>query len=36
MCREDNFERIAADLTGPFPKSENGNMYILVVADFFF
>lgn len=29
------FERIAADLAGPFPKSGNGNMYILVVADYF-
>lgn len=28
-------ERIAADLAGPFPKSGNGNMYILVVADYF-
>lgn len=30
------FERITADLARPFPKSENGNMYILVVADYFF
>lgn len=29
------FERITADLAGPFPKSGNGNMYILVVADYF-
>lgn len=27
-------ERIAANLAGPFPKSENGNMFI-VVADYF-
>lgn len=29
------FERIAADLAGPIPKSGNGNRYILVVADYF-
>lgn len=29
------FERIAADLAGPFPRSEDENMYILVVADYF-
>lgn len=31
----EKFERIAIDITGPFPKSENGNLYILVVADYF-
>lgn len=29
------WERIAADIAGPFPKSESGNVYILVVADYF-
>ena len=29
------FERIAMDIAGPFPKSENGYVYILVVADYF-
>lgn len=31
----DRFQRIAADIAGPFPKSENGYLYILVVADYF-
>lgn len=31
----EKFERIAIDISGPFPKSENGNLYILVVADYF-
>lgn len=31
----ETFRRIANDITGPFPKSENGNIYILVVADYF-
>lgn len=31
----ETFGRIAIDITGPFPKSENGNIYILVVADYF-
>lgn len=31
----EKFERIAIDITGPFPKSENGHLYILVVADYF-
>ena len=26
---------IATDLVGPFPESDNGNQYILVVADHF-
>ena len=26
---------IAADITGPFPESDNGNCYILVVGDYF-
>ena len=29
------FERIATDIAGPFPVTENGNKYILVVADYF-
>ena len=29
------FERIAADLSGPFPTSANGNSYILVISDYF-
>ena len=29
------FERIAIDIAGPFPKSDKGNRYILVVADYF-
>ena len=29
------FERIACDIAGPFPKSENGNTHILVVSDYF-
>ena len=31
----DRFERIAADLSGPYPTSANGNSYILVVSDYF-
>ena len=29
------FERIACDIAGPFPKSENRNTHILVVSDYF-
>ena len=29
------FERIAMDIAGPFPRSENEYVYILVVADYF-
>ena len=29
------FERIAVDIAGPFPKSLNGFVYILVIADYF-
>jgi hypothetical protein len=29
------FERIAIDITGPFPESESGNRYLLVAVDFF-
>ena len=29
------FERIAIDIAGPFPVSDYGNRYILVVADYF-
>ena len=28
-------ERIAVDITGPFPKSDNGYSYLLVVSDYF-
>jgi len=28
-------ERIAVDILGPIPKTENGNVYILVIADYF-
>jgi transposase InsO family protein len=28
-------ERLALDLAGPFPKSESGNRYLLVVQDYF-
>lgn len=31
----ETFQRIALDLAGPFPKSENGYSYILVVMDYF-
>jgi hypothetical protein len=29
------FERIATDIAGPYPLTEKGNRYILVVADYF-
>ncbi|XP_061171126.1 uncharacterized protein LOC133180675 [Saccostrea echinata] len=29
------FERIAVDIAGPFPKTNNGFVYILVIADYF-
>jgi transposase InsO family protein len=29
------FERIATDIAGPFPVTENRNRYILVVGDYF-
>ena len=29
------FERIAADISGSYPTSTNGNTYILVVRDYF-
>ena len=29
------FERIAVDLSRPYPTSANGNSYILVVSDYF-
>ncbi|XP_063215566.1 retrovirus-related Pol polyprotein from transposon 412 isoform X1 [Bacillus rossius redtenbacheri] len=29
------FERIAIDIAGPFPKTKDGNRYILVVMDYF-
>ncbi|KAJ8940405.1 hypothetical protein NQ318_009334 [Aromia moschata] len=29
------FERIAIDVAGPFPETDNGNKYIVVVMDFF-
>jgi hypothetical protein len=28
-------ERVAMDIVGPFPKTDNGNKYILVVSDYF-
>ena len=28
-------ERIAMDILGPLPTSDNGNKYILVVSDYF-
>jgi hypothetical protein len=28
-------ERIATDIMGPLPESEEGNKYILVIADYF-
>ena len=30
------FERVALDMLGPFPKSDKGNKYLLVVGDYFF
>ena len=29
------FERIAMDVAGPFPITDNGNKYVLVVMDYF-
>lgn len=29
------FERVAADIAGPFPKTANDNVYILVISDYF-
>ena len=29
------FERIAVDIAGPFPMTEDGNKYIMVVSDYF-
>ena len=29
------FERVAADIAGPFPKTKNDNVYILVISDYF-
>jgi hypothetical protein len=29
------FERIAMDVAGPFPTSDSGNKYVLVVMDYF-
>lgn len=29
------FERVAIDITGPFPTTERGHKYILVVSDYF-
>ena len=28
------WERIAVDITGPFPKSASGNGYLLVIVDY--
>ena len=30
-----SFERIATDIAGPFPVTENGNKYTLVIGDYF-
>jgi hypothetical protein len=29
------FERIAIDVTGPFPRSDQGNRYLLIAMDYF-
>ena len=29
------FERVALDMLGPFPRSDKGNKYLLVVGDYF-
>ena len=29
------FERIAMDLAGPLPQTDRGNVYILVIFDYF-
>lgn len=29
------FERIALDIAGPFPRSDSGNSYLLVIGDYF-
>jgi hypothetical protein len=29
------FERIAIDVAGPFPLSDQGNRYLLIVTDYF-
>ena len=26
---------VATDIVGPFPESENGNIYVLMAADYF-
>ena len=28
-------QMVAVDITGPFPRTTNGNSYILVVSDYF-
>ena len=40
MCIRDrynglHFERIAIDIAGPFPVTDDGNQYIMVVGDYF-
>ena len=41
MCIRDRcnsglpFERIAIDIAGPFPVTDDGNRYIMVVGDYF-
>ena len=41
MCIRDRynvgqpFERIAIDIAGPFPSTDDGNRYIMVVGDYF-
>jgi hypothetical protein len=29
------FERIAIDVAGPFPRSEQGNRYLMIAMDYF-
>jgi hypothetical protein len=29
------FERIAIDIAGPFPRSDQGNRYLLIAMDYF-
>jgi hypothetical protein len=30
-----SFERIAIDVAGPFPRSDQGNHYLLIAMDYF-
>jgi hypothetical protein len=29
------FERVAIDIAGPFPRSDRGNRYLLIIMDYF-